>query len=113
MGEPSKPDPYSMEAKQIPMEAHEDVMPDGTDAEHPLEIWLPKSMLRVAIGESIESIVSSRVALDDNLEDFEESEQMLEQRRKFVQWLDNHPLTHVFVALVPLRSTADDTESVS
>lgn len=102
---PEQPrDPYSLEPPTIPLSEDEDArLPETVNAEHPLEIWLASDYLIRTVEDSIKSISGTRTSLDRNLEEFEDTEKLLAQRREFLQWLQSHPLSHVFVSIVPLR----------
>ena len=83
------------------VEGDSDTLPEGTDEQNPLEIWVRKDMLLETIAESLASISSMRTAMDRNLEQLQHSDELIIQRRQFREWLETHPLSHVFVSIVP------------
>jgi hypothetical protein len=84
-----------------PLSPDEYTLPEGTDELNPLAIWVRKEVLLEAIRESLESISRYRTSMDRNLDDVEHSDELIIQRRQFREWLESHPLSHVYVSMVP------------
>jgi hypothetical protein len=103
-GEAWKHPELRIELPEPLLSPEQDTLPEGTDAGNPLEIWLGKDVLLEAIRASLESINAYRTSMDRNLEDIEHTDELIIQRRRFRAWLESHPLTHVYVSIVPRQS---------
>lgn len=101
--QPDRPE-YRLEAPDPLMTPEQDTLPEGTNPERPLQIWIRKDHLLDAIEASLVSIGTLRTGLDHNLDDLEDTDALIYQRWQFRDRLKAHRLDHVYVNVVPQRT---------
>lgn len=95
--------PTAEELEARARELNVDVLPVLTDAEHPLCLWVPKEVLIRILEANLGSVRRTRVDMDLNLQEFEHSEELVAQRREFLDWLQQVPGGFVWLGLVPRK----------